>query len=104
MFLSLVARRAIDGVLEATQEIGGNVEEVATAAVGGAIEAAGSIGNTAVMAVKDMLVGAIKGIKEVAGAALPKPESGKVMPATEALPSKAHESKAAEKQGRGKQK
>lgn len=49
------------------------MEEVAKVAVGGAIETAGTIGNTAVKAVKDMLVGVVEGVKEVAGAALPKP-------------------------------
>jgi hypothetical protein len=41
-------------------------------AVNGAIEAAGSIGNTAVKAVKDMLVGVVEGVKEIASSALPK--------------------------------
>jgi len=49
------------------------MEEVAKVAVGGAIETAGTIGNTAVKAVKDMLVGVVEGVKEVASAALPKP-------------------------------
>ena len=44
-------------------------------AVGGAIEAAGTIGNTAVKAVKDMLVGVVEGVKEIASAALPKPRT-----------------------------
>ncbi|HCC68870.1 MAG TPA: hypothetical protein DEP99_03180, partial [Nitrospiraceae bacterium] len=71
--VALVARMAIDGVIEATKEIGGNVEETAKVAVGGAIEAAGTIGVTAVRAVTDMLVGVVEGVKEIAGAALPKP-------------------------------
>ena len=70
--LPLWLGRAVDGVIEATKEIGGNVEEVAKVAVEGAIEAAGTIGNTAVRAVKDMLVGVVEGVKEVASAALPK--------------------------------
>ena len=70
--MGLVARRAVDGVIEATKEVGGNVEEVAKVAVGGAIEAAGAIGNTAVRSVKDMLVGVAEGVKEVASSILPK--------------------------------
>lgn len=62
----------VDGVIEATKEIGGNVEEVAKIAVGGAIEAAGTIGNTAVRSVRDMLVGVVEGVKEVLNAAVPK--------------------------------
>ena len=65
----------MDGVIEATKEIGGNVEEVAQVAVGGAIETAGAIGNTALKAVKDMLVGVVEGVKEIASAALPKPRT-----------------------------
>jgi hypothetical protein len=68
----VVARRAVDGVVEATKEVGGNAGEVAQKAVEGAIEAAGSIGNVAVKAVKDILVGVVGGIKEVASAALPE--------------------------------
>jgi phage-related protein len=69
----MVARRAVDGVIEATREIGGNVDETAKVAIGGAIEAAGAIGNTAVRAVRDVLVGAVEAVKDVASAALPKP-------------------------------
>jgi hypothetical protein len=36
------------------------------------VEAAGTIGNTAVRAVKDILVGIVGGVKEVASTALPK--------------------------------
>jgi hypothetical protein len=68
----MVARRAVDGVIEATKEIGGNVEEVAKAAIGGAFEAAGAISNIALRAVKEMLGGVLEGVKEVAGDALPK--------------------------------
>jgi hypothetical protein len=71
----MVARRAVEGVVEATKEIGGNVEEAAKVAVNGAVEAAGSIGNTAVKAVRDMLVGAVEAVKDVAGAALPRSQS-----------------------------
>ena len=62
-------------LIEATKEVGGNVEGMATAAVGAAIEAARTIGNTAVKAVTEMLVGVVAGVKEVAGAALPKTEA-----------------------------
>lgn len=62
------------------------MEEVAKVAVGGAIETAGTIGNTAVKAVKDMLVGVVEGVKEVAGAALPKPKiSPEVAPSSSAV-------------------
>jgi hypothetical protein len=61
----------VDGVIEATKEIGGNVENVAKVAVSGAIEAAGTIGNTAVKAVTGVLLGVVEGVKEVASAALP---------------------------------
>jgi hypothetical protein len=40
--------------------------------VGGAIEAAGTIGTSAVKTVREMLVGVVEGVKEVASAALPK--------------------------------
>ena len=38
----------------------------------GLLRQRGTIGNTAVRAVKDMLVGVVEGVKEVASAALPK--------------------------------
>jgi len=69
---ALIARRAVDGVLEAAQETGGNVIDVAKVAVGGAIEAAGGIGNTAVKAVKEMLIGVVEGVKEIGSAILPQ--------------------------------
>jgi hypothetical protein len=45
---------------------------MAKVTVNGAIEAAGSIGNTAVKAVRDVLVNTVEGVKDIAGAALPK--------------------------------
>jgi hypothetical protein len=63
--VAMVARRAVDGMIEATKEIGGNAEEVAKVAVTGAIDASSSIGNTAVKAVKDMLIGVVEGVKDV---------------------------------------
>jgi hypothetical protein len=42
--------------------------------VGGAIETAGAIGQTALKAVKDMLVGVVEGVREVANAAMVKGE------------------------------
>ena len=53
------------------------MQEMAKVAVGGAIEAAGAIGATALKAVREMLVDVLEGVKEVAGAALPKTPSGK---------------------------
>ncbi len=40
-------------------------------AVGGAIEAAASIGTTAARSVKEILIGVVEGLREVAGAAFP---------------------------------
>jgi hypothetical protein len=71
----MVARRTVDGIVEATKEVGGNVDEATKIAIGGAIEAAGSIGSTAVKAVRDVLVGAAEAVKDISSAALPKPES-----------------------------
>jgi hypothetical protein len=78
----MVARRTVDGIVEATKEIGGNVDDAAKVAIGGAIEAAASIGNTAVAAVREVLIGALGAVKDIAGAALPKTE-----PTTRATPS-----------------
>jgi hypothetical protein len=75
--VALVARKAVDGIVEAAGEIGGNVNEVAKAAVGGAIEAAGSIGENAVSAVRGILMGVVNGVKDVAGAALPRRDEPK---------------------------
>ena len=69
--MSQVARKAVEGVIEATKEIGGNVEKVANVAVNGAIEAAGTIGTTAVRTVTAVLLGVVEGVKEIASAALP---------------------------------
>jgi len=43
-----VARRSVDGVIEATVEVGGNVAQVAKGAIHGAIAEAGKVSNTAV--------------------------------------------------------
>jgi hypothetical protein len=56
--------------------------------VGGAIDAAGTLGQSALRAVTDILVGAVEGVKEVAGAALPKPASPAPPVETEAAPEK----------------
>jgi phage-related protein len=72
----MVAKRTIDGVVEATNETGGNVVETARAVVGGAAEAIGGIGTTAVSSVRDILLGVVTGIKDVANAALPRPPEG----------------------------
>ena len=69
------AKRAVDGVIEAGVETGGNVLEITKAATTGAIEAAGTIGTTAVTTMKDILLGVVAGVKEVAGAALPHASS-----------------------------
>ena len=75
--VSVVARRAVEGAIEAGKEIGANVEELAGAAVSGAIEAAASIGTTAARSVKEILIGVVEGLREVAGAAfLPDPPEG----------------------------
>lgn len=77
--VGLVARRAIDGSIEAASEVGGNVIQVAQSAGNAAIEAAGSIGNTAVSAVREVLLGLVGGVKDVAGAALPRPSQPQVI-------------------------
>ena len=69
--VSVVARRSVEGAIEAGREIGANVEEMARAAVGGAVDAATSIGTTAARAVSEILVGVVEGVREVAGAAFP---------------------------------
>jgi hypothetical protein len=70
--LGQVARRTLDGVMEAARETGSNVEEFAKVTVNGAVDAAGSIGNNAVKTVSEVLTNAVEGIKGIAGAALPK--------------------------------
>jgi predicted transcriptional regulator len=60
----------VDGIIEAARETGAIAEEIATVSVNGAIEAAGSIGNTAFKAVRDLLVSAVEGVKDIAGTAL----------------------------------
>jgi len=47
------------------------VLEITKAATTGAIDAAGTIGTTAVTTMKDVLLGVVAGVKEVASAALP---------------------------------
>jgi phage-related protein len=68
----MVAKRTIDGVVEATTETGGNVVETARAVAGGAAEAIGGIGTTAVTSVRDILLSVVGGVKDVASAALPR--------------------------------
>jgi hypothetical protein len=70
--VALVAKRTVDGVIEAARETGGNAAEVAIAAADGAVEAAGTISKTAVTTVRDVLLGIVGGVKDVASAALPK--------------------------------
>lgn len=61
--------------------MGGNLGVAAKAAVGGAIDAAGTLGQSALRAVTDILVGTVEGVKEVAGAVLPKPAAPPALPA-----------------------
>ena len=70
--IALIARRAAEGIIEATKEVGGNVEDAAKVTVEAAIEAAGSIGKTAAREVEEILVGVVKGLKEIATSALPQ--------------------------------
>jgi hypothetical protein len=70
-----VARRAIEGILEATREVGGNVEDVARVISEEAIESAGTIGEPAVKTVKNLTIGIVAGIKEIIEAALLKSPS-----------------------------
>ena len=58
-------------IITTTKETGGNIEEAAKIAAGGAIEASGTVGTSAVKTVREMLVGVVKGIKEVASVPLP---------------------------------
>jgi hypothetical protein len=62
----------VDGIVEAVQEVGGDVGGAATAAVNGALEAAGSLGASATRSVSVFLVGVVEGVKNVVGAALPQ--------------------------------
>jgi hypothetical protein len=77
----MVAKRTVDGVMEATTETGGNVVET-RAVAGGAAEAIGGIGTTAVSSVRNILLSVVTGVKDVANAALPKPQEtgGRVPP------------------------
>jgi hypothetical protein len=43
--------------------------------VTGAVDAAGAIGSSAIRTVKEMMVGVVEGVKDVAGASLPKPKA-----------------------------
>ncbi|MFZ2087542.1 MAG: hypothetical protein WAU47_03120, partial [Desulfobaccales bacterium] len=52
-------------------QTGSNVGAAAKAAVTGALEAAGSVSQTAITAVRDVLVTAVGGLKDVVGAILP---------------------------------
>jgi len=70
--VALVAKSAVSGVMEAAGQIGGNVGVAAKAAVGGALEAAGTLSQSAITAVRDVLVSAVEGVKDVASAILPK--------------------------------
>ena len=76
-----MARSTVEGVIEAGQEIGGNVGSMASAAVTGAVDAAGTIGNTAVRTVRELLVATAAGVKDVAGAILPTPRKPPEAPA-----------------------
>ena len=85
--MALVAKSAVSGVAEAAGQTGTNVAAAAKAATEGALEAAGSLGQTAITAVRDVLVTAVTGLKDVVGAILPK--GGEAPPAgTEAAPEK----------------
>jgi hypothetical protein len=67
-----------DGVLEATKEVGGNVEEVAKVLVTGAIDSAAAASKTTVQTAKEVMIGAVEGVKEVVGSVLP--ETGEAEP------------------------
>ena len=68
----MVAKRTLDGVVEATNETGGNAVETARAVASSAAEAVGGFGTTAVSSVRDILLGVVTGVKDVANAALPR--------------------------------
>jgi len=68
---------------------GTSAATAAKAAVEGALEAAGSLGTTAVTAVRDVLVTAVSGLKDVVCAVLPKGgETPSAGTGTEAAPEK----------------
>ncbi len=73
----------MDGVIESSKEVGGNVEEIAKAALTGALDTAGAIGDSALRAVKDTLSGVMSGVKEFAertwpGSSIPAPPQTQV--------------------------
>jgi hypothetical protein len=75
--LGMVARRAIDGLVEATGEIGGDVGQTGKRAIEGAIGAAGEISHTAVRTVKDVLIGIASGLGQTIEAMLPHTTHGR---------------------------
>ena len=68
----MVARRAIDGLIEATGEIGADAGRTGKRAIEGALGAAGEISNTAVRTVKDVLIGIASGLGQTIEAMLPQ--------------------------------
>ncbi|MEJ2070706.1 MAG: hypothetical protein P8X58_09930 [Syntrophobacterales bacterium] len=72
--VALVARSAVSGVMEAAGQAGSNVGSATKAAVTGAMEAASSLSQTAITGVRDVLVTAVGGLKDVVAAMMPKGE------------------------------
>ncbi|WP_372525999.1 hypothetical protein, partial [Piscinibacter sp.] len=62
-----VARRAMDGIVEAVTETGENVTAVTRTAVKGAIQAANKMDNVAVRTVRKVLTGISAGLDKIIG-------------------------------------
>ena len=88
--VSSVARRAVDGIVEATVETGENVGHVAKTAVQGAIKAAGEIGTSTARTVADVLAGFARGVKDVVGAPSPVAHQVAIGKRTAHVPQRAH--------------
>jgi len=72
--VALVARSAVSGVMEAAGQAGSNVGSAAKAAAAGAMEAASTLSQSAITGVRDVLVTAVGGLKDVVAAIMPKGE------------------------------
>src|SRR5262249_48591492 len=64
------------GVVGATQQIGGSVGALARTTAENTIDTVGTVGTTAVKTVADVLVAAVDGVKAVLGAVLPQSRQG----------------------------
>jgi hypothetical protein len=76
-----VAKSAVSGVMDAAGQADSNVGAAAKAAAVGAMEAASTLSQSAITSVRDVMVTAVGGLKDVVGAMWPK---GEAPPETEA--------------------